>query len=39
MKRILIVAAAVAGIAVYREWKKNEDTRQVWNQATDEVKN
>ncbi|WP_225973066.1 DLW-39 family protein [Nesterenkonia natronophila] len=39
MKRILVVAAAVAGLAVYREWKKNEETRQVWDQATDAVKN
>ncbi|WP_424991737.1 DLW-39 family protein [Nesterenkonia salmonea] len=39
MKRILVVAAAVTGIVMYREWKKNEETRQVWNQATDAVKN
>ncbi|WP_235928649.1 DLW-39 family protein [Nesterenkonia haasae] len=39
MKRILVVAAAVASIAVYREWKKSEETRQVWDQATDAVKN
>ncbi|GFZ83261.1 DLW-39 family protein [Nesterenkonia alkaliphila] len=39
MKRLILAAAAVAGFVVYREWKKSEETRQVWNQATDSVQN
>ena len=38
MKRLLLTAAAVAGLVAYREWKKSEQTRQVWDQATDTVK-
>ncbi|WP_238385181.1 DLW-39 family protein [Nesterenkonia muleiensis] len=39
MKRILLATAAVAGFLAYREWKKSEETRQVWDQTTDAVKN
>ncbi|WP_211090601.1 DLW-39 family protein [Nesterenkonia sedimenti] len=37
MKRLLVVAAGVTGYLVYREWRKSEETRQVWDQATDRV--
>ena len=38
--RFLVVAtaAAVAGFLAYREWKRSEETRQVWDQATDSVR-
>ncbi|WP_223881119.1 DLW-39 family protein [Nesterenkonia ebinurensis] len=39
MKRLVVAAAAVAGFLIYREWKKSEETRAVWNQATDSVDN
>lgn len=38
MRRLLLTGAAVAGFLAYREWKKSEETRQVWDQATDTVK-
>ncbi|WP_300344059.1 DLW-39 family protein [Nesterenkonia sp.] len=38
MKRLLLTAAAVAGFLAYREWKRSEETRQVWDQATDSVR-
>jgi len=37
MKRLLLTAAAVGGFLAYREWKRSEQTRQVWNRATDTV--
>lgn len=37
MKRLLLTAAAVSGFLAYREWKRSEQTRQDWQQATDTV--
>ncbi|MCH8560913.1 MULTISPECIES: DLW-39 family protein [Nesterenkonia] len=37
MKRIVFVALSVAGILGYRQWRRAEDTRQVWSQATDSL--
>ncbi|MGO1522920.1 MAG: DLW-39 family protein [Nesterenkonia sp.] len=37
MKRLLLTAAAVGGFLAYREWKRTEQTRQDWKQATDAV--
>ncbi|MDR5711812.1 DLW-39 family protein [Nesterenkonia flava] len=38
MKTLVLTAAAVAGFVVYRRWKQAEETRDVWSQATDSVK-
>ncbi|WP_022872689.1 DLW-39 family protein [Nesterenkonia alba] len=38
MKRVLLLAAAVVGVVAYREWKKQEETRDVWSSTTDEVR-
>lgn len=39
MKRLALTAAAAVAFIAYREWKKSEGTRQVWEQATDAVDN
>lgn len=39
MKKLLLVTVAAAGYLAYREWKKSEETRQVWDQTTDAVNN
>lgn len=38
MKRLVLTAAPVAGIIVYRRWKETEEVRDVWSQTTDSVK-
>ncbi len=37
MKRLAMAALTVAGIIAYREWRKAEETRGIWDQATDKV--
>ncbi|MBP2319320.1 DLW-39 family protein [Nesterenkonia lacusekhoensis] len=37
MKRLAMAALTVAGILAYREWRKAEETRGIWSQATDTV--
>lgn len=37
MKRLVFTALAVAGFIAYREWRKAEEAREVWDRATDSV--
>lgn len=37
MKRLAMTVLTVAGIIAYREWRKAEETRGIWNRATDSV--
>ncbi|WP_229658672.1 DLW-39 family protein [Nesterenkonia cremea] len=37
MKRLAVAALTVAGVLAYREWRKAEETRGIWAQATDTV--
>jgi hypothetical protein len=37
MKRLLLIAAAVAGIFGYRKWKESEADKSAWSRSTDTV--
>ncbi|WP_323959888.1 DLW-39 family protein [Arthrobacter sp. JZ12] len=37
MKKLLVVAAAVAGAFAYKRWQESEKEKQVWSEATDSV--
>lgn len=37
MKRLAFMVFSVAGILGYRQWRRAEDTRQVWSRATDSL--
>ncbi|WP_240470799.1 DLW-39 family protein [Haematomicrobium sanguinis] len=38
MKKLLLVAAVVAGVMGYKKWKESEADKSVWDNATDKVK-
>ncbi|MFD1845526.1 DLW-39 family protein [Arthrobacter flavus] len=37
MKKLLVVAAAVASVFAYKRWQESERDRAVWRKATDTV--
>jgi len=37
MKMLLAVAAAVAGVVVYKKWQESEAEKSAWSEATDKV--
>jgi hypothetical protein len=37
VKKLLIAAAAAAGVLVYRRWQDSEKSKSVWSDATDDV--
>ncbi|MHA7191410.1 DLW-39 family protein [Arthrobacter sp. MDT2-16] len=37
MKKLLIAAAAAAGVLVYKRWQDSEKSKSVWSNATDDV--
>jgi hypothetical protein len=37
VKRLLIAAAAAAGVFAYKRWQDSEKEKAVWSKATDEV--
>ncbi|WP_219816074.1 DLW-39 family protein [Arthrobacter sp. B1805] len=37
MKKLLIAAAAAAGVLVYKRWQDAEKSKGVWSNATDDV--
>ncbi|MGV0109273.1 MULTISPECIES: DLW-39 family protein [unclassified Arthrobacter] len=37
MKKVLIAAAAAAGLLVYKRWQDSEKSKSVWSNATDDV--
>jgi len=37
VKKLLIVAAAIAGVLLYRKVRESEARKTVWSQATDTV--
>lgn len=39
MKKVLLAALAAAGVYAYRQWKQTEQTRKVWDDASDTVDN
>ncbi|MDQ6753657.1 MAG: DLW-39 family protein [Actinomycetota bacterium] len=38
MKKLLIVAAAVAGVLMYKKWQESNVQKNTWSNATDSVK-
>lgn len=37
MRKLLVLAAAIAGIATYRKWKETEAEKSVWSESTDTI--
>lgn len=37
MRKLLILAAAAAGILTYRKWKETEAEKSVWSGSTDNI--
>ncbi|WP_299168583.1 DLW-39 family protein [uncultured Arthrobacter sp.] len=37
MKKLLVAAAAVAGVFAYKRWQESEKDKEVWSNATDSV--
>ena len=37
MKKLLLLAAAVAGVFAYKKWQESEAERSAWSKATDKV--
>jgi hypothetical protein len=37
VKKLLALAAAIAGVAVYRKWQESEAEKSVWKKETDKV--
>lgn len=37
MKKLFVIAAAVAGVLIYRKSQETEARKNTWNQATDSV--
>ncbi|MFJ6002169.1 DLW-39 family protein [Arthrobacter sp. NPDC092385] len=37
MKKLLIAAAAAAGVLVYKQWQDSQKSKSVWSNATDDV--
>ncbi|MFJ6279490.1 hypothetical protein SAMN04488693_107160 [Arthrobacter subterraneus] len=37
MKKLLVAAAAVAGVFVFKRWQESEKEKEVWSKATDPV--
>ncbi|MBM7781401.1 DLW-39 family protein [Arthrobacter tumbae] len=37
MKKLLVAAAAVAGVLAYKRWQESEKDKEVWSSATDPV--
>ncbi|WP_240685082.1 DLW-39 family protein [Arthrobacter nitrophenolicus] len=37
MKKLLVLAAAIAGILVYRKAQKSEARKTIWSESTDSV--
>jgi hypothetical protein len=37
MKTLLVVAAAVAGVVIYKKWQESETEKSAWSEATDKV--
>jgi hypothetical protein len=37
VKKVLIAAAAAAGLLVYKRWQDSEKSKTVWSDATDDV--
>ncbi|MDF9277536.1 DLW-39 family protein [Arthrobacter sp. EH-1B-1] len=37
MKKLLVAAAAVAGVFAYKRWQESEKEKEVWSSATDPV--
>ncbi|MFD1213034.1 DLW-39 family protein [Arthrobacter sp. GCM10027362] len=37
MKKLLVLAAAVAGAAIYKKWQESEAEKSAWSKGTDTV--
>ena len=37
MKKLLLLAVAVAGVFAYRKWQESEAEKSAWRKATDKV--
>ncbi|WP_235436422.1 DLW-39 family protein [Arthrobacter sp. RIT-PI-e] len=37
MKKLLIAAAAAAGVVLYKRWQDSERSKAVWSNATDTI--
>ena len=37
MKKLLLMAAAAAGVFVYKKWQESEAEKSAWSRATDKV--
>jgi hypothetical protein len=37
VKRLLVLAAAVAGALAYKKWQESEAEKSAWSKATDKV--
>ncbi|GAA1784613.1 hypothetical protein GCM10009712_34810 [Pseudarthrobacter sulfonivorans] len=37
VKKLLVLAAAIAGVLLYRKAQESEARKAVWNQSTDQV--
>jgi len=37
VKKLLIAAAAAAGVLVYKRWQDSEKSKSVWSNATDDI--
>ncbi|HEV7166589.1 MAG TPA: DLW-39 family protein [Micrococcaceae bacterium] len=38
MKKLLVAAAAVAGVLMYKKWQDSNIQKRTWSRATDSVK-
>jgi len=37
VKKLLVLAAAVASVVIYKKWQESEAEKSAWSKATDEV--
>ncbi|WP_216364676.1 DLW-39 family protein [Zafaria cholistanensis] len=37
MRKLLVLAAAIAGVFTYRKWKESEAEKSAWSRSTDKV--